>query len=162
VRTLPLTGGMLETVVRALGRSQLFVQLDDSQLEKVARASELQQSAAQEVLLHEGGPSVDFFVLLSGEVRIEKGGKVLGHLSAVQTLGEIGVLLDSPRTASVTADVPCLLLRFDADILDQMFRKVPGFGLALSRALGERVVEANRRASYDREEDLLLAALTPS
>jgi CRP-like cAMP-binding protein len=137
---------MLETVVRALGKSDLFATLEPPQLRKVAARAELLQAAADEVVLREGDPSEAFYLVLSGEasVRGQRDGEV-GRLGPADVVGEMGVLLGEPRTATVVADGPMVLLRFDAPVFDAMFERIPGFGMAVGRALARRLAAATRQ-----------------
>lgn len=132
-------GGMLDTVVRALGRSDLFDSLRPDQLRKVAQRGELLQAAEDELILEEGDPSGAFFLVLSGQASVRRGEKLISGLGPADIVGEMGVLLGKPRTASVKADAPTVLLKFDAVVFDAMFERIPGFGVAISRALARRL-----------------------
>jgi CRP-like cAMP-binding protein len=143
-----MVGGMLETVVRALGKSDLFGALRPDQLRKVAHRGELLQCADGERILTAGDPATAFFLVLSGEVVIEGPSEnEVGRLLPADVIGEMGVLLRIPRTANVRADGPTLVLRFDAAVFDAMFERIPGFGLAVSRALARRLEATNLKLS---------------
>jgi CRP-like cAMP-binding protein len=140
MRSLPMVGDMLETVVRALSKTDLFTVLRDDQLRKVAAKGELLQCSDGEIVLTEGEAASHFYVVLSGEGSIESArGTEVARFGPSDVVGEMGVLLDRPRTASVRAAGPTLLLRFDADVFDAMFERIPGFGVAISRALARRL-----------------------
>lgn len=138
-----MVGGMLETVVRALSKSDLFGALREDQVRKVAQRGELFQAAEGEVILAEGDPSGAFFLVLSGSAAVSSGDAVVSDLGAGDVVGEMGVLLGRPRTATVTASVPVVLLKFDASVFDAMFERIPGFGMAICRALAQRLSDAN-------------------
>lgn len=141
-----MAGGMLETVVRALGKSDLFAALDDEQLRKVAARARMLQASDAEAILTEGDPAEAFFLVLSGEasVRGVLDGEV-GRIGPADVVGEMGVLLGEPRSATVVADGPMVLLRFEAAVFDAMFERIPGFGMAISRALARRLEAATRQ-----------------
>jgi CRP/FNR family cyclic AMP-dependent transcriptional regulator len=144
MRPLPMVGGMLDTVVRALSKSDLFGALRPDQLRKVAHRGELLQCADGEQILTAGEPSSGFFVVLSGEVVVETPGAAeVARLGSADVVGEMGVLLKRPRTANVRAEGPTLVLRFDDTVFDAMFERIPGFGLAISRALSRRLEATN-------------------
>lgn len=146
MRTLPIQGGMLETVVRALAKSDLFGALREDQLRKIAQRAELLQCAPGETLLAAGDASEAFYVVLNGEAVVTSTGDLeVGRIGPEGVVGEMGVLLGTPRTASVHAEGPALLLRFDAAVFDALFERVPGFGLAISRALARRLASVNDR-----------------
>lgn len=140
-----MIGGMLETVVRALSKSDLFGALRDEQLRRIAQRGELLQCADGEIVLSAGDPPEAFFVVLSGEVSVLNGERELGRLGPSDLVGEMGVLLSAPRTANVRAEGSAILLRFDSPAFDAMFERIPGFGLAVSRALASRLETTNRK-----------------
>lgn len=141
-----MNGGMLETVVRALQKSDLFDSLSAEQLRKVAPRGAMLQASDGEVILEEGADAHGFYLVLSGEasVRGALDGEV-GRIGPGDVVGEMGVLLDEPRTATVVAETPMVLLEFDAPVFYAMFERIPGFGLAVSRALARRLEAATRQ-----------------
>ncbi|MGO9602043.1 MAG: cyclic nucleotide-binding domain-containing protein [Candidatus Binataceae bacterium] len=57
-------------------------------------------------------------------------------------VGEVGALLNTPRTATVIAARGCRLLRFDTVTLETLFARTPRFGMALHRELARRLGQA--------------------
>ena len=148
-----MVGGMLETVVRALGRSDLFHALNEDQLRKVASRAQLLQAAEGELILGAGDAADAFYLVLSGsaEVRADDGTRIT-ELGASDVMGEMAVLLATPRTATVVASGPAVLLEFDANVFDAMFERIPGFGIAISRALARRLEVATNLLGARRQE----------
>jgi CRP-like cAMP-binding protein len=71
------------------------------------------------VVVAEGEVSDRFYVIESGEVRVSRAGAVLRTEAAGDFFGEIGLLRDVSRTATVTAIAPTRLYALDrADFLD--------------------------------------------
>jgi CRP-like cAMP-binding protein len=67
----------------------------------------------------EGGPSDRFYVILSGEVEVTQRGRMLRTEGPGEFFGEIGLLRNVLRTATVTATTACELLVVEqADFLD--------------------------------------------
>lgn len=147
VRPLPMVGGMLDTVVRALGRSDLFGALNEEQLRKVANRAALLQASDEEVIVAAGDAADAFFLVLSGAVTVhtEHAGVQISRVGPDDVVGEMAVLLGVPRTATVVADGPAVLLEFDANVFDAMFERIPGFGMAISRGLARRLEAATRK-----------------
>ncbi|MCX7590130.1 MAG: cyclic nucleotide-binding domain-containing protein, partial [Kiritimatiellae bacterium] len=59
-----------------------------------------------EVVVREGEPGDEMFYILSGRVRVERAGLPIGSLEAGQYFGEMSMLLDQPRTATVRTLTP--------------------------------------------------------
>lgn len=142
-----MVGGMLDTVVRALGKSDLFAALRDDQLRKVAQRGQLLQAAEGELIVRDGDPSGAFFLVLSGRASVVAGEREVGELGPSDVIGEMGVLLGRPRTASVTAAAPMVVLKYDALVFDAMFERIPGFGMGICKALAGRLADTTRKQS---------------
>jgi MFS family permease len=99
-----------ETAV--LAEIGMFAALPPSSIEALAVASERRVVAAGEVIVTEGEPAQEFFVIVAGDVEVSHDGAVVRREGAGDVFGEIGLLRDVPRTATVTAvsDVELLVL----------------------------------------------------
>ncbi len=90
----------------------MFAPLASSSVEGLARASERRRLGPGEVVVTEGEPAHEFFVIVAGEVEVTHDGAVLRREGPGEVFGEIGLLRNVPRTATVTAvtDVELLVL----------------------------------------------------
>jgi CRP-like cAMP-binding protein len=68
---------------------------------------------AGDTVLREGEGSDRFYVIRSGAVEVTQGGRLLRTETAGDFFGEIGLLRDVPRTATVTATTDTELLALD-------------------------------------------------
>jgi hypothetical protein len=94
-----------------LRRTALFRPLPIPQLEAVARHATWVSVPAGQVIIREGEHGDRFYVLASGAVTVERDGRLLREMtSAGQGFGEIALLRDVPRTATVTATADSELL----------------------------------------------------
>jgi MFS family permease len=87
----------------------IFAPLAPGALESVARRLTELRFVAGEVLLREGAESDLFYVIESGLVEVTQQGRVLRHEGAGEYFGEIGLLRDVPRTATITALEPTVV-----------------------------------------------------
>jgi len=120
----------------------MFGPLSPITLDALARALDRVQFAAGDVVVREGDESDRFYVIESGTVRVTAAD---GHLLRVEGpgeyFGEIGLLRDVPRTATITAADDLVLLALDRD---EFLDAVTGQGEA--RRLAEEVVLRRLRA----------------
>lgn len=86
-----------------LRRTRLFSPLSPPQLEAVARRGLWLTVPADTTVIREGDPGDRYYVLSTGAVRVEQGGVHLRDLATAGTgFGEIALIQDVPRTATVT------------------------------------------------------------
>jgi CRP-like cAMP-binding protein len=104
--------------VELLQALDLFTGATRTTLEQLARASQPLWAQPGDVLIRQGDPADALFVLAEGSVEIEivEDGRIRRRpdVSAPSYVGEIGLLREIPRTATVRAAVPTRLLRIDA------------------------------------------------
>ena len=103
--------------IRAIGLlrgTRLFSPLPAPQLEAIARRGTWLTYPSASVLIREGDPGDRYYVLASGAVRVEQGGRVLRTIDRQgEGFGEIALLRDVPRTATVTTITEVAVLAID-------------------------------------------------
>ncbi len=157
---------MLSRVLPELALSAMFQSLSAKQLSQLAAHGTLCSFEQGELLMEQGAPSDSFFVLLRGSVsiRISSAGGEPVEIAAhgpVTTLGETGLLLEHPRSASAVVTEPAEAVRFDAKIFSAMVQRFPAFGLALCRVLASRAKGAPATNSDGTVPDPVAGALLP-
>lgn len=116
--------GLVERVA-ALHRIELFARVPGRVLVAVAEAVVEVQLSPGEVLMEEGAVESHLYAIVTGRVRVHRGGQTLVELGPGATVGELAVLVPAPRTASVTALEPTLVLRVDQPVLDDLLADWP-------------------------------------
>ena len=102
----------------ALRTVPIFEPLHPSVLEEMAHQLESLTFAAGETVVREGDVADRFYVIVEGEVEVSHGDVVVRRETAGDFFGEIGLLRDVPRTATVTAVTDVRLWALDrADFL---------------------------------------------
>jgi CRP/FNR family cyclic AMP-dependent transcriptional regulator len=82
----------------------LFSGLDPRELETIARTVHERTFAPGEVVAQEGQGGVGFFVIREGNAKVEVGGEEVRTLGPGDHFGEIALITEGPRTATVKAD----------------------------------------------------------
>jgi MFS family permease len=91
----------------------LFAPLELKSLERVAQQLVRIEVPAGDVLIREGDEGDRFYVIESGQMTASFEGSVLRQMGPGDPFGEIALLRDVPRTATVTADEPTVVLALD-------------------------------------------------
>jgi CRP/FNR family transcriptional regulator, cyclic AMP receptor protein len=82
----------------------LFSDLDRKELERIAASMKERTFASGETVTSEGQSGVGFFVIESGEAKVTVGGDERRRLGPGDYFGEVALLNESARTATITAE----------------------------------------------------------
>ena len=101
-------------------------------------------------IMREGHPIDCLYVIVSGRLKVmvgEADGKetILGILGPGEFFGEMGLIDDNPRSASVVAIEPCELLALTKRVFRRLLVENPGLAMAVMRVLVRRLREADRK-----------------
>ena len=134
----------------ALKRVPLFENLNLDQLDAVLRLARDAAFLPGEVIVREGDPGGELFLLLEGsaEAWLDYRGaspQQLSTMPAGSYFGEMAILDDEPRSATVVAREPARLLALDGDSLKELLREMPEIALELLRVMTARVRASERR-----------------
>jgi CRP-like cAMP-binding protein len=128
-----------------LKRVWIFSQLEDSDLERMAKVVVPRKYAKGESIVNEGEQAVAFYVITGGKVDIKKGATSLTTMGPGDCFGEMALLDGYPRATSVVAadDTECLVMTrwdFTAEL-----RTNPSIALFMLPMLSKRIRELEER-----------------
>ncbi len=103
-----------------------------------AKAREV-QVARGDVLFHEGEPGQDMYIVLRGMVKIFRGNRVIDVIKPGDYFGEMAIIENQPRSASVAALEESLLLQVPLAVFHEYFSRQPKSLVAMMRTLSQRV-----------------------
>ena len=95
---------MAEGAADLLQRVPIFSDLDRKELERIAASMKERTFQAGDTVTAEGQAGVGFFVIETGEARVTIGGEERRRLGAGDYFGEVALLNESARTATITAE----------------------------------------------------------
>ncbi|MGH1366420.1 MAG: cyclic nucleotide-binding domain-containing protein [Calditrichia bacterium] len=147
-----------ETVREVLKRVPIFDSLDKKELKAVERILHRREYRAGEVVFYEGDPAAGMYIIESGCVKVvfEETQQVLAELNDGEFFGELALLDDSPRSATLIARSDCKMLGFFQMDLLGLVERSPKLGvkivLRLASVVGERLKGSNQQVQDLRME----------
>lgn len=130
--------------MQALKGAPLFADLSRKELADLARVTEDLEVPAGEVLCKEGDTGREFFVIVEGETEVTSNGKRVAQRGGGDFVGEIALLEDTSRTATVTAKTPLRLFVLTREDFRSLVRENPKVERKVMQALARRVIELSR------------------
>ena len=117
----------------------LFARCTNREIAELAdECDELAVRAGTE-LTREGARGREFMVIVEGNVKVTKNGRRVNTLGPGDFLGEIALLADMPRTATVTTEEPTTLLVLTDRGFDRVAKRMPSVRTRLLTVLAERL-----------------------
>jgi CRP-like cAMP-binding protein len=109
--------------VHELARIGLFSELPGEALAKLAERMERQALTPGQTILRQGQPGDRFFVVLGGMLSVRQDARgVRGTLGPGDYFGEVALVMDVPRTATITALTPATVASCDRDTFEQLVK----------------------------------------
>ena len=116
----------------------LFADLRHKDRERIARWADAVDLPAGYSLLEEGRFPHEFFIVLDGQVEVTKDGEPLATLGPGDFFGEIALLEDERRTATVVATTPVRVAVMGAREFDSIVEQMPTVAARLDTVMRER------------------------
>lgn len=141
-----------EDIAAILSLHPIFARFDPDSLLAVAGECSFATYAADATIMREGDPGTFALVILDGDVDVfvalPAGHVHMATIGRNRVIGELGVFTDMPRTATVIARTPLVVLRLEQASLMQLTTQFPAIGIAIIRELGSRLADMNRSLAY--------------
>lgn len=133
-----------------LRRVPLLAGLSEQQLESLASGSTRRNYARGRTIVSEGEPSQSLYILLSGRAKVQRSdaeGKevILAVLSAGDWFGEMSMIDEAARSASVITLESCDFMAIEKSSFREMLTQNPEVSMAVMRGLVARLREADRK-----------------
>jgi voltage-gated potassium channel len=132
-----------DTKVEALKAAPLFEGLSRKELVELARVCEDLEVQPSAVLCKEGQLGQEFFVIVDGKVQVTRKGKRLATLNGGDFVGEIALVTEMPRMATVTAETPVRLFVLTRRDFRAVVDRNPNVERKVLRTLARRLAETS-------------------
>jgi CRP-like cAMP-binding protein len=138
-----------EETLRLLQQVELFQGVDPASLRMIAEGTIEQKFAVGEVIFREGEAGDRLFLLLTGTMRVyvERDGRLItyGIVQAGECFGEMALIEDAPRSASVRAEAPSCCLTLSKQDFMALISRYPHLALGIMKSLSQRLRRTNTR-----------------
>ena len=120
----------------------LFARCSKADLRQIATLADEIDVDEGRTLIREGAYGQEFFVVVDGSLRVSRKGKRVADLGAGDVVGEIALVADVPRTATVTASTPAHVLVLTDRGFRDLLAQSPSIATSILQTLGERLHSA--------------------
>lgn len=94
---------------------------------------------AGELIFRQGAPADSMYVLLEGEAEVSINSRIVEQAEAGALLGELALIDQSPRAATVVAKTACKLLPIDSARFHQLVAQTPEFATHVMKVIANRL-----------------------
>jgi serine/threonine protein phosphatase PrpC/CRP-like cAMP-binding protein len=139
-----------------LARMPLFRPLNDREILRVLQVTDVLTYKPGEVVITEGEKGEELFIVLSGQLKVSRGGADVATLPQGAHVGEMALVRSQPRSATVTADSLSELMVIRRQEFFEILRKEHQLAVKLlwqfTGVLADRLAETTRELGAAKEE----------
>ena len=139
----------LQQEVELLRNIPLFAKIDASKLKLLAFTSERLTYSPEDVVFEQGDSGDAAYIIIGGEADViidtPGGPLVVATLKQNEIVGEIAILCDVPRTATVRAKSQLTTLRISKDLFFNLIVEFPEIAVEIMRELAHRLEQTTAR-----------------
>ena len=139
----------LQKDVEVLRTIPLFAKIEPAKLKLLAFTSEHLEFAPKEALCRQGEPGDSAYIVLGGRadvvVETRDGPVTVASIGRNDIVGEIAILCDVPRTATVLATTPLSALRVSKEGFFKLVEQFPQIGIEIMGELASRLHQTTQR-----------------
>jgi CRP/FNR family transcriptional regulator, cyclic AMP receptor protein len=129
--------------VDLLRRIPMFAKIDPAKLKLLAFTSERVTFEAGQELFHQGDSGDAAYIIVDGSTDVlldsPQGPVVVAKLGTNSLVGEMAILCDMPRTATIKAVTRVTTLKISKDLFFRMVTDFPSMGVEVMRELAHRL-----------------------
>jgi CRP-like cAMP-binding protein len=131
----------MDQKLELLKRTPLLAGLNEHDLEEVGRLADEVDVPAGKVLTKQGDPGREFFMIVDGAVRIERGGQLIRTIGPGEFFGDIALVVERPRMATATADADSQLLVVGHREFHSLMDRFPSIRICVLESIAHRLAD---------------------
>ena len=140
----------LNEEVEILKGVPIFAKIEPAKLKLIAFTGERMTFSAGQELFHQGDQGDAMYVILGGIADVlidnDKGGQIaIAEMKKNNFVGEMAILGDVPRTATIKAREALTTLRISKDMFYRLVAEVPQMAVEVMRELAHRLEDTNKK-----------------
>jgi CRP/FNR family transcriptional regulator, cyclic AMP receptor protein len=136
---MPLRRGGSDRKVQLLGRVPLFTECSQKELSRIASLADEIEVDKGTVLTKEGLPGRECFVVSEGKAKATLRGKKLASYGQGDVFGEMSLLDNEPRSATITAESDMVLFVVDSRSFWGLCEEAPSVTRKIMKAIAQRL-----------------------
>lgn len=125
----------------------LFADVDEDDLDVIGSVVTELNVKAGEVLMRAGSSAREMVIVLDGELCVKLGDTEIATIGTGGFAGEMGLLANRSRNATVAAKTDTRILHIDSRSFDNVLHEAPQIAVKMLPVVAKRVVENNTRHS---------------
>jgi CRP-like cAMP-binding protein len=134
--------------IRLLSGVALFSPCAKHELRRIAGLVDEVEAPKGRVLAREGQPGSEFFVVVKGSATAKRSGRKVATIGPGSFFGELALLDQGPRAATVTADTDMQLLVLTSRAFSSLLDDVPSVSRRILRGMAERLRSAESAPTH--------------
>lgn len=143
-RTIKRVSTRKPNALTTLHHVPLFSGCSKKELARIAQNSDLVSFKAGRALIEQGQPGREAFIITKGVAKVSRGGRVLARVGAGEMVGELALLDNGPRTASVVCETDVEAVVISQRHLHGVLYDVPSLARKLLSTLAGRVRDLDK------------------
>ena len=121
----------------------LFADLNEDELDAVARAATQLDYKPGKVLMRQGEVAHEMFVVVEGTLEVEQDGEIIAEIGPGGFAGEIALLTHAHRNSTVTAKTPVSVIHIDGREFTTIMHDVPRVAVKMLPVMAERIAKGS-------------------
>ena len=126
---------MTDTTADRLRELDTFPEASDDELRRIAKVGRVVAVPQDWSVIWERTPADKAYVVLDGELDVRRRGAVVARLGPGDVVGEVAIVENRLRNATVVAATRLEVLHFTKDAVESLYADVPAFRDAVDRAV---------------------------